>query len=111
MIKKARPTSKSVEELKAELRNAHEHLEMAWCVIANAGVSLGDWKSMTPEWREVAIKWRDQWHQMRSVAKKPREVRRWRCKANGVCVKQPQYQLPVHGKFCTGCDGKGDDKP
>jgi hypothetical protein len=36
-------------------------------VIANAGVSLGDWKSMTPEWQEAAEKWRDEWHKMLSA--------------------------------------------
>lgn len=111
MRKQARPIPENVEELKTELRKAQEHLEMAWLVIANAGVSLGDWKSMPPEWQEVAIKWRDQWHQMRSANRNPREVRRWRCKANGVCVKQPEHSLPADGKHCTGCDGKKEDKP
>lgn len=111
MRKQARPMRENVEELKEELRKTQEHLEMAWIVIANAGVSLGDWTSMTPEWQKVASNWRDQWHQMRSPNKKPREVRRWRCKANGVCVKQPQHAFPAQGTFCTGCDGKGEDKP
>jgi hypothetical protein len=63
------PAPEVVGELITELRKAQEHLEMAWLVISNAGVSLGDWKSMTPEWQEVAIKWRDQWHQMLSPSK------------------------------------------
>jgi hypothetical protein len=53
-----------VGELIEELRKAQNHLETAWAVIANAGVSLGDWKSMTPDWQEAAEKWRDEWLQM-----------------------------------------------
>jgi len=49
------------EVMRAELRKAQDHLESAWCVIANAGTSLGDWNSMTPEWRGAAEEWRDEW--------------------------------------------------
>jgi hypothetical protein len=38
-----------------------DHLELAWGVIANAGVPLGDWNSMTPEWRDAARKWEVKW--------------------------------------------------
>lgn len=55
------PGPEVVGELIAELRKAQGHLEIAWGLIANAGVSLGDWNSMTPEWREAAEKWRDEW--------------------------------------------------
>jgi len=58
------PAPAIVGELIAELRKTHEHLELAWGVIANAGVSSGDWASMTPEWREAAEKWREEWHKM-----------------------------------------------
>jgi hypothetical protein len=61
------PGPEVVGELIAELRKAQDHLEIAWGVIANAGVSLGDWSSMTPEWREAAEKWRDRWHEMLSA--------------------------------------------
>lgn len=61
------PGPEVVMELIAELRKAQDHLETAWGVIANAGVSLGDWNSMTPEWREAAEKWRDEWHRMLSA--------------------------------------------
>ena len=62
------PGPEVVMELIAELRKAQDHLETAWGVIANAGVSLGDWNSMTPEWREAAEKWRDEWHRMLPVS-------------------------------------------
>lgn len=62
-----------VGELIEELRKAQSHLETAWGVIANAGVSLGDWSSMPPEWQEAAEKWRDDWHQM-IVMEPPLEV-------------------------------------
>jgi len=58
------PGPEVVGELIAELRVAQEHLEMAWTVIANAGVPQGDWNSMTPEWRAAAEKWRDVWYKM-----------------------------------------------
>jgi hypothetical protein len=61
------PGPEVVGELIAELRKAQDHLETAWGVIANAGVSLGDWKSMTPEWQDAAEKWRDEWHKMLSA--------------------------------------------
>lgn len=61
------PGPEVVGELIAELRKAQDHLETAWGVIANAGVSLGDWSSMTPEWREAAEKWRDEWLRMLSA--------------------------------------------
>lgn len=34
-------------------------LDFAWGIIANAGG--GDWNNETCEWREAAVKWRDQW--------------------------------------------------
>ena len=34
--------------------------EFAWAIIANAGG--GDWDTQTSEWKEAAIKWRDQYH-------------------------------------------------
>jgi hypothetical protein len=35
-------------------------LEAAWGIIANAGG--GNWDLETPEWREAAVKWREQYH-------------------------------------------------
>ena len=61
------PGPEIVRELIVELRRAKDHLETAWAVIANAGVTLGDWSSMTPEWYEAARKWRDEWHKMISA--------------------------------------------
>lgn len=34
----------------------------AWAVIANAGVNLGDWKTMHPEWVKAAETWREGFH-------------------------------------------------
>ena len=47
-------------------KHGHEEradiLEWAWSVIANAGG--GNWKLETPEWQEVAAKWRDEYHKL-----------------------------------------------
>jgi hypothetical protein len=61
------PGPEVVGELVRELRKARDLLDAAWGVIANAGTSLGDWNSMTPEWRGAAEKWRDDWHRMLSA--------------------------------------------
>jgi hypothetical protein len=34
-------------------------VEVAWGIIANAGVPQGDWTSMSQEWQNAAAKWRD----------------------------------------------------
>jgi hypothetical protein len=66
------PGPEIVRELIVELRKAKDHLETAWGVIASAGVSPGDWSSMTPEWYEAARKWRDEWHKM--ICADPKET-------------------------------------
>jgi hypothetical protein len=51
-------------------------MELAWGVIANAGG--GDWDLERPEWKEAAIRWRDEhWHPAvgvaRALTKEPRK--------------------------------------
>jgi hypothetical protein len=46
--------------LDTRLQDIAGHLEMAWVIIANA--NGGDWDSASDEWREAAVKWRDEYH-------------------------------------------------
>ncbi len=38
----------------------YDLVEMAWVIIAN--VSEGDWTKQPHEWRDAALRWRDQYH-------------------------------------------------
>ena len=39
---------------------AHDLVEYAWGIIANAGG--GDWRNESDEWQGAAIRWRTQYH-------------------------------------------------
>jgi hypothetical protein len=50
-----------LEAAEAENARLREALEIAWGLIANA--NEGNWDGETQEWREAAIRWRDEhWH-------------------------------------------------
>lgn len=42
-------------------RKAADLLEAAWVIISNAGIPAGDWESLSPQWHEAAIRWRNQY--------------------------------------------------
>jgi len=47
------------ETMKVEVERLRDNLETAWGLIANAGG--GNWEKESPEWREAAARWRDEW--------------------------------------------------
>lgn len=49
--------------LRKKLDNVLDAAEMLWIVLAN--VSGGDWQKQTPEWREAAAKWRDNYFKVK----------------------------------------------
>lgn len=61
---------KENESLKQRIKRLEEAVESAWGVIAN--VSGGNWAEQRLDWREVAIRWRDeQFHPVwKSVAER-----------------------------------------
>lgn len=86
------PGSQVVGEMLEELRKMRSHLETAWGVIANAGVSLGDWNSLPPEWREAAEKWRDEWLRLTIPTKPILQVESWECRA---CDKRAPCRVEI----------------
>jgi hypothetical protein len=72
-----------IDALKPVLRQrdeAENGMEIAWGIIANAGG--GDWDKETPEWREAAARWRDEYWPVimapltKRLAAEPSEIER-----------------------------------
>lgn len=56
-----------MKKIERDLKKAQDHLELAWCVIANAGHKQGGWLTQDKEWVESAERWREKWHEILSL--------------------------------------------